>query len=322
MAHRDWQGTSVRCCSLLAAHTWQVSRQDLARFFPGVPVEDQAQIIAWWSGLVGEGNIRYLGYKEQAIYGEASYRLSDQWEIQLGLRVAEVDHQTDISRPGIESKVDPIFHLVKPSDIVSPKFALTWRPIEGWMVYATYSEGFRPGIINSVLVTKLGQLQGAIDDPDTPEATRAVSQEQIDRTSGFSTAESDYVENTELGIKASVLDGRLSFTGSYYSISYKDYVLRIRDRFPRGLPGRRNLQYGINAGTAESRGLDRAILKLSRSEVSCIGVLPDWRPTFSVVFFVFFSGFASRLGTGRYPDSRAGVGYRGRRRARMSPTTL
>ena len=256
MAHRDWQGTSVRCCSLLAAHTWQVSRQDLARFFPGVPVEDQAQIIAWWSGLVGEGNIRYLGYKEQAIYGEASYRLSDQWEIQLGLRVAEVDHQTDISRPGIESKVDPIFHLVKPSDIVSPKFALTWRPIEGWMVYATYSEGFRPGIINSVLVTKLGQLQGAIDDPDTPEATRAVSQEQIDRTSGFSTAESDYVENTELGIKASVLDGRLSFTGSYYSISYKDYVLRIRDRFPRGLPGRRNLQYGINAGTAESRGLE------------------------------------------------------------------
>ena len=229
-------------------------------FYPDVPVEDQAQIVAWSTGIFGVGiPIRFLSYKEQAIYGEVSYRLSDQWEIQLRLRFAEVEHQTDIGQQGINSNVDPIFSLVKPSDIKSPKATLTWRPIEGWMIYATYSEGFRPGIINNVLVTKHAELQGVIDDGALSEETLALAQSQIDRTSGFVTAESDFVENTELGIKASVLDGRLSFTGSYYHIAYEDYVLRILDRnFPRtgGLPGRPRLQYGINLGDATSRGLE------------------------------------------------------------------
>ncbi len=228
-------------------------------FFPDVPVEDQALIAAWVNSLIGEGNINYLGFKEQAIYGEASYRLSDQWEILLGLRLAEVEHVLDIGRPGINSKVDPIFHLAKPSDIVSPKVVLTWRPIEGWMIYATYSEGFRPGLINDNLVNKLALLEGAVNNPDLSDEARALAQSQIDRTSGFRTAESDFVENTELGIKASVLGGRLSFTGSYYHIAYEDYVLRIVDRnFPKtgGLPGRPRVVYGINAGSAESKGLE------------------------------------------------------------------
>ena len=47
--------------------------------------------------------------------------------------------------------------------------------------------------------------------------------------------------------------------------------------------------YRVSALRSTSRLLyPRAILKLSRSEVSCIGVLPDWRPTFfSGVFCVF-----------------------------------
>ena len=229
-------------------------------FFSDVPVEDQAQIAAWLGGFFGAGfPVTFLGYREQAIYGEVSYRLSDQWEIQLGLRVAEVEHQTTIGRAGINLKVDPTFDLIKSSDIESPKFVLTWRPIEGWMIYATYSEGFRPGIINTRIVEKHALLQGVIDDGALSEETLALGQSQIDRTIGFRTAESDFVENTELGIKASVLGGRLSFTGSYYHIAFDDYVLRILDRnFPRtgGLPGRPRLQYGINLGDATSRGLE------------------------------------------------------------------
>ena len=227
-------------------------------FFPDVPVEDQALIAQWLNSLIGELNISYLGFKEQAIYGEASYRLSDQWEILLGLRLAEVEYTLDIGRPGINSKVDPIFHLAKPSDIVAPKVVLTWRPIEGWMIYATYSEGYRPGLINDNLVTKLAQLGEAVNNPNLSDEARALAQSQIDRTSRFRTAESDFVENTELGIKASVLGGRLSFTGSYYHIAYEDYVLRIVDFFPKtgGLPGRPALLYGINAGNAESKGLE------------------------------------------------------------------
>ena len=124
------------------------------------------------------------------------------------------------------------------------------------MVYATYSEGFRPGIINTRLVTKLALLEGAVNDPDLPAETRAVAEEQYQRFFGFQTTESDFVENYELGIKASVLGGRLSFTGSLYRIAFEDMFILVFDRFPRGLPGRRNATYGINVGSAESEGLE------------------------------------------------------------------
>ena len=229
-------------------------------FSPDVSVEDQARHVATLLGVLGVGApINFLGFREQAIYGEVSYRLSDQWEIQLGLRLAEVEHQLTIGQRGANSKADPTFDLIKSSDIKAPKATLAWRPIEGWMIFATYSEGFRPGIINTRIIEKHALLQGVIDDGVLSEEALTLAQNQIDRTIPFRTAEGDFVENTELGIKASVLGGRLSFTGSYYHIAFDDYVLRILDRnFPRtgGLPGRPRLQYGVNVGDAKSRGLE------------------------------------------------------------------
>ena len=227
-------------------------------FFPDVPVEDQALIAQWLNGLLFPAGlpVSLLSYKEQAIYGEVSYRLSDQWEIQLGLRLAEVEHALAVGTTGIDSVVDPLVSLTKPSDIVAPKVTLTWRPIEDWMVYATYSEGFRPGLINTALVTKLALLGEAINDPDTPAEIRALAQAEIDRHSGFRTTESDFVENYELGIKATVLGGRLSFTGALYRIAFEDIPVLTRPQFPPGLPGLRSVDYTVNAGSAESEGLE------------------------------------------------------------------
>ena len=227
-------------------------------FFPDVPVEDQALISQWLNGLfLGAGlPVSLLSYKEQAIYGEVSYRLSDQWEILLGLRLAEVEHALAVGTTSIDSAVDPLVSLAKPSDIVAPKVTLTWRPIEDWMVYATYSEGFRPGLINTGLVTKLAQLGEAVNDPDTPAEIRALAQAEIDRHSGFQTAESDFVENYELGIKATVLGGRLSFTGALYRIAYEDIAVSTRPQFTPGLPGQPTVAYAVNVGSAESEGLE------------------------------------------------------------------
>ena len=228
----------------------------LPGFFPDVPLENQILITQWFNGFLGEGSNNYLDYKEQAIYGEASYRLSDQWEIQFGLRLAEVEHALAVGRTGINSKVDPVFSHAKPTDIVAPKVVLTWRPIEDWMIFATYSEGFRPGLINRGIVNKIVQLGGFVDDPDLPAEIRTVAQAEIDSISSFQTTESDFVENTELGIKATVLDGRLSFTGALYRIAFEDYVLRIQYNLPEVLPGGRVALYGANAGSAESEGLE------------------------------------------------------------------
>ena len=253
-------------------------------FFPDVPVEDQAQIIAWLNGLLGVGNNNYLDFNEQAIYGEASYRLNDQWEIQLGLRLAEVEHAMAVGRTGINSRVDPIRSLANPTDIVSPKVTLTWRPIEDWMVYATYSEGFRPGLISHGLVTKIAQLGEAVNDPDRPAETRALAQAEIDRLSGFQTTENDFVENTELGIKASVLGGRLSFTGSLYRIAYEDIQVGTLTTFPRSLPGSARVEYGVNAGNAESEGLELEVrLALTDNLFLTFGGNRNWRAHFGSV---------------------------------------
>ncbi len=254
-------------------------------FFPDVPVEDQTLIAQWLRGLLGgAGNISYLSYKEQAIYGEASYRLSDQWEILLGLRLAEVEHGVDIGRTGVNSKVDPLVSLAKPSDIVAPKVVLTWRPIEDWIVYATYSEGFRPGIINTNLVTRIAQWGELVNNPDLPAETRALAQSEIDRTSGFQTAESDFVENTELGIKASVLGGRLSFTGALYRIAYEDMFVDVSDTLPSGLPGLPFVGYTVNAGGAESEGLELEVrLALTDNLFLTFGGDRNWRANFGSV---------------------------------------
>ncbi len=237
-------------------------------FFPDVPVEDQALITQWLNGLTFSAGlpVSLLSYKEQAIYGEVSYDLSDQWEILLGLRLAEVEHALAVGTTGIDSAVDPLVSLAKQSDIVAPKVTLTWRPIEDWMAgwspdgppnaYATYSEGFRPGLINTALVTKLALLGEAINDPDTPAEIRALAQAEIDRHSGFRTTESDFVENYELGIKATVLGGRLSFTGALYRIAYEDIPVLTRPSFAPGLPGSLSVDYTVNVGSAESKGLE------------------------------------------------------------------
>ncbi len=261
-------------------------------YAPHVTAEQRAGFHARWFAIFARGlqSATYLGFGEKAIYGEVSYRLSDQWEILFGLRVAEVENQQVISRPGVESNVDPIFDLTKASDITSPKATLTWRPIEDWMIFVTYSEGYRPGLINNRLVTKHAQLQLDVDNPELPDEHRAESQGHIDRTKGFLTVDGDFVENTELGIKASVLGGRLSFTSSYYHIAYEDYVLRVLDFFPStfgGGFGRTQLQYGVNSGDATSRGLELEV---------------RWAPTDNLLLtFGGDKSFEANIGLGEVP---------------------
>ncbi len=190
----------------------------------------------------------------------------------------------------------------------SPTLTGGARPVDLYRLQCTHvSCGQRSPqqtTINHRLVTKLAQLGEAVNDPDTPEGTRTVSQAEIDRTAGFKTAESDFVENTELGIKATVLGGRMSFTGSLYRIAYEDYVLRIRDTFPRGLPGRRRVAYGINAGDAESEGLELEVrLALTPSLFLTFGGDKSFRAHLNSVAEAASALFSSR-GVGITPGTR------------------
>jgi len=218
-------------------------------FFDGVPIADQAEIVLWLNGLVA-GNNSYKTNQETSIYGEVSYRISDQWEVLFGLRSAEVEYGLDVGRPGVESSSNPVSsHSIK-SSITSPKVTLTWRPDENWMTYATYSTGFRPGIVNNGLAGKLAELEPL-------RGTDPIAEAHYQRVAGNETVEGDEVINYELGVKATMFDGRVSFTGSLYHIDWNDTVIAVSDQIT-DVPGVSPLSYSfnINSGEAASEGME------------------------------------------------------------------
>ncbi|HJN51646.1 MAG: TonB-dependent receptor [SAR202 cluster bacterium] len=218
-------------------------------FLDGVSVADQVTIVTFLNGVV-PGNRSYRAFGERALFGELSYSFSDQWELLVGVRYADVNFDLDVARPGVDSKADPVTSLKNDTTSTSPKVTLTWRPMEDWMVYGTFSHGFRPGIINSALATRIAQLEPL-------RATDPIADGHYERLVDRQLVDGDEMLNFELGVKATVLDGRLSFTSALYSAEWEDTIIATRDEISDVVgvtPFAYN--YNINSGNAESQGLE------------------------------------------------------------------
>lgn len=221
-------------------------------FLDGVSIPDQVAIINWLNTIVA-GNTNYKNYGEKSVFGEVGYRFNDQWDILFGLRYAEVNFDLDIAQPGVDSKANPVTSLDNATTASSPKITLTWRPKADWMAYATISHGFRPGIINSALATRIAELEPL-------RGTDPIAQGHYDRLVDRQLVDGDSVLNTELGLKATVLDGRLSFTTALYNIDWRDTVIATRDGID-DVAGVTPFEYNYNSnvGSAESQGLELEI---------------------------------------------------------------
>jgi outer membrane receptor protein involved in Fe transport len=99
-----------------------------------------------------------------------------------------------------------------------PKFNLTYRFDDARLVYATYSEGYRPGGINR---------NGTVDP-----------------------YESDYLTNYEIGWKTTWADGRLRFNGAVFHEVWDDIQFSFLP------PGGAGLTVIRNAGSAEINGIE------------------------------------------------------------------
>ena len=114
-----------------------------------------------------------------------------------------------------------------------PKINLTYRPVEDIMVYATYSEGFRPGGFN-----RGGGTPGA-----------AGSSFVVPISYG-----TDTVKNYEFGWKTQFFDNSLQLNGAAYYIKWdniQSQVYRPRDSF---------LTFVQNAADAEIRGVEGSMI--------------------------------------------------------------
>ncbi len=113
-------------------------------------------------------------------------------------------------------------------DGVIGKFSLSWTPTQDQLWYVTWSEGYRPGLLN-----RPGGAYQAANDYTVPFDVK-----------------SDDVTNYELGWKLDMLDGQLRFNGSAFFIDVEGLQTTIFDTSIV------NLFFSDNAADAEVKGVE------------------------------------------------------------------
>lgn len=113
------------------------------------------------------------------------------------------------------------------TDGVIGKFSVSWTPNDNTLLFATWSEGFRPGLLNR---------PGGASGPNGYTVPFAL--------------ETDDVVNYEAGWKLDLLDGSLRFNGSIFYVEIENLQTTIFD------PSIVNLFFSDNAADAEIMGIE------------------------------------------------------------------
>ena len=167
--------------------------------------------------------------KEISVFGEVTYRITPELAATVGYR--RFDGETTLQ--GLVGTIWwPVggfaFSDMRPPDNVDSKaeyeddtlkLNLSYQLSDDTMLYATYAEGYRPG--------------GANRSPGVGE-----------------TYEPDFLESYELGVKSSLLDGRMRFNAAVYFMEWDEIQLGFFN------PDISLLGLVDNVGSAESRGFE------------------------------------------------------------------
>lgn len=215
-------------------------------FTPGIP--------EFWD-IDRPDNLEYYSIfngtqKEQALFGEVGYEVTDELSITLGARFYE--YKTDVTQ-GFDT---PLYDTSEgaPSDQIAPnlvtngakddgslfKFNIGYDLTDAALVFFTASEGYRLGGVNSVpecTPEELAKGQPLCAQPDEvlilPDETK----------------------NYELGIHSTWLNNRLIVNGSIFYIDWTD--IQIADVTQNG-----SINITVNGGKAKSQGLELSMKAL------------------------------------------------------------
>jgi iron complex outermembrane receptor protein len=233
-AKEDYQFNSfVDADVYLDSHAWDnyISGRNIQNGNP-IPTQDPGG--AWWY------SDQDTTLKNWSIFGEATWHISERWDATFGARwfsrksdqVYFVElpryNPTDagVSRPNTNE-----------SDWV-PKLSVSFNINDNSMVYALYTEGFRPG----------GENRGR-GQPFFPVQYDA-----------------DKLENFEIGSKNTFADGRVRLNLTYFNMNWVDYQLEVVDPSwqtcgaenapPEPNCGQPWQKVIANTGNAKSKGLE------------------------------------------------------------------
>ena len=198
-------------------------------------------------GVIFRNDVRRTD-EQMGLFGEATFDISDQFAVTLGARWYDIE--VDLEGSANSS----FFNLGATTDAqafgtnISAQFAAnntvgapdkaatdgmiykltgTWTPTDDVLFYATYSEGFRPGLLNR---------PGGAAGPNGYTVPYAV--------------DTDDVKNYELGWKTELFDNSLRFNGSAFFVEVEGLQTTIFD------PSIVNLFFSDNAANAEIQGIE------------------------------------------------------------------
>lgn len=242
--------------------------QEAAGFYPLAPLAGTTQFDPnpRGSGVVFFDDIT-RGYKQKAVFGEVAFDIVPKaLTLTLGTRFYRMDNYERGSKNSAYGcrNVDPCTDPPYSASLDTVTFAdgtmgplqnttsghkskinLSWKPMDGALVYFTYSEGFRPGGFN--------RGQGIIN-PSSPVYGKFTIPSSYD---------TDQLKNFELGWKTTWLDHRLQVNGAMYQENWSNVQLLIYDPTLYG-----NLGFLTNGPNYRVRGLEGEVVWIATEHLT------------------------------------------------------
>ena len=190
--------------------------------------------------------------EQLGVFGEFSYDLNDRWSVTLGGRWYDIEvdfegsanssfcnielfgtgfQDNQCAGTNISAQYAPDNTVGAPDKAVADgtifKATLDWRPIPGQMYYLTWSEGFRPGLLNR---------PGGASGPNNFTVPYEL--------------DTDDVTNIEVGLKSDFFDSTFRVNAALFFVDIERLQTTIFD------PSIVNLFFSDNAADAEVTGLE------------------------------------------------------------------
>ena len=188
---------------------------------PGATFYSNGLSGTWW-----EADLDRTGEIE-ALFGEAYIDIGEKTQLTLGFRDYEQDMKLLASNGYYGDKQYGLIggNFTSSASGTIPKINLKHNINDDFMVYGSYTEGFRPGGVN--------RMSPSDTAPRTYEA--------------------DYLESMELGFKSKLADGKLTMNGALYSMDWTDYQTTT---FDINLV---SIAFVDNVGNAEVTGIELSL---------------------------------------------------------------
>ena len=221
------------------------NRSQYREYVPGYPE---------FAGIYRPDNLEYMSFvntrtKEKAVYGEGTLHITDAWQVTGGLRYFEY---SAFAEGGTDT---PLFSKYTPYPLVvfAPqriksgetsangtvwKANTSYKFSDDFLVYGTYSTGYRTGSVNRVAPCVLPLDKNV-------QNVCALPNEVSYRP--------DKTRNAEIGVRAALFQRRLQLTASAFHIDWKG--IQVPSQTVNGAVG-----ITVNGNNARSQGFDVSAL--------------------------------------------------------------